>query len=145
MQEGTTSLLDGPQLDPTLMKMTRKRMRKRLPKLDAGPPSPGNSRGDAMCQPVVFITNLAGGRRQSSSNATHDNLLSAIAKSSIQIFRAHCCSTRLRYCENHSAYSAKLDLTLMHKVQHDSNRLEDNRVAKTCTNTEGISLSSVLP
>ena len=93
---------------------------------------------------VVPITNLAWGRRQSSSNATHDSLPSAIANSSIQIFRAHCCTTRLRYCEIHSAYSANLDLTLRHKVQHDSNRLEDNRVPKTCTNSEGVSLSSVL-
>ena len=55
----------------------------------------------------------AQGRPQSFSNATQDGLPSAIARSSIQIFRADCCTTRLRYCENHSAYSAQSDPTLM--------------------------------
>ena len=47
---------------------------------------------------------------------------------------------------------AKTNLLIRHnrsqryciKVQHDSERLEDNSVAKTCRSTEGISLSNVL-
>ena len=73
--------------------------------------------GDAMCWPVVPITNLAWGRPQSFSNATQDGLPSAIAKSSIQRFRADSCTTRLRYRENHFAYSAQSDPTLIPVLQ----------------------------